>query len=132
MSDCLDKFEAGFIHANQDEYVVMVGLADDQFNTNQYILLQRTLEPSEQDIALQQDGVHLMVCDQSRSCYGGLLSVVVTQDCVIFNFDADAASNLKVKTQLVVDITGAETDPDALTIELQKVCGNYAFVRRNN
>ena len=53
----------------QNEYgVALLGFADEQFNTTQYLLLQRTLAPDDQDRALGQDRVHIELND--RSAYG--------------------------------------------------------------
>jgi hypothetical protein len=128
MSDALDRFGAGFVHLQQDEFVAMVGLADDEFDTTQYIIIQRTLQASEQDRALKQDGVHLEVCDQIRSRYGGLRSVCVASDNVTFSFDDAAASDLQVAPQLVVGIGNADIDRGLLKSTLQKVCGEYVPV----
>ncbi len=42
-----------------------------------YVLLNRDLEPTEQDISLGLDGIHLEVTDQSLSCYDGISQITV-------------------------------------------------------
>lgn len=128
MSDILGRFEARFVHLQKDESVAIVGLADDQFDTTQYIILQRSLQPSQEDISLRQDDLHVMVCDQTRSRYGGLLSVQVATNCITFVLDTNAASDLQVQPHLVVGISEANVDPAVLMAELQRVCGSYAVV----
>ncbi len=124
MADKLGRFVARVVHLQDDEQVAMVGLADDQFDTAKYIVLQRTLCPSEQDVSLGLDVVHVMVCDQQRSSYGGLISVSVADHQVSFAFDQHAADVLQIDPMLVVEISATDIDCAILVSNLRYVCGD--------
>lgn len=69
------KFTARFLFTESDSSIAKAGLADDQFDTQQYILFQRSLIPSEQDRLLGHDQPHVEVSDQSVSAYGAVSAV---------------------------------------------------------
>jgi len=53
----------------------MVGFADNQFETREYLLLQRTMMPNEQDRNLGLDGIHIQVDGPNKSGYDGIESI---------------------------------------------------------
>jgi hypothetical protein len=75
--------KANFLYGGVDEdsNVLMVGFADDEFDTKEYILLQKTLVPDQKDKELGLDKVH-EYNDQSRSTYAGILNIVMYNDCI--------------------------------------------------
>jgi hypothetical protein len=74
--------KANFLYGGVDEDsdVLMVGFADDEFDTKEYILLQKTLVPGQKDKELGLDKVHIEYNDQSRSTYAGILNIVMYND----------------------------------------------------
>ena len=122
MADRLARFAAAIFHSQDDENVAMVGFADDRLNAKNFIILQRTLCPSEQDVALGHDAVHVTVCGQERSGYGGLTSVSVASNYVTFTFDQHTADMLRVGSELVVDASATTIDRAVLVSNLRQVC----------
>ncbi len=77
----------------QNEYgVALLGFADEQFNTTQYLLLQRTLEPDDQDRALGQDRVHIELND--RSAYGDVEEARLENGRLVLRLDPLTASQI--------------------------------------
>jgi hypothetical protein len=70
----------------------MVGFADDEFNTNEYVLLQRTLQPDEQDRSLRLDGVHLQVDSPDQSGYDSIKNIRVTPSGIRIELTPEAQS----------------------------------------
>jgi hypothetical protein len=77
----------------QNEYgVALLGFANEQFNTTQYLLLQRTLEPDDQDRALGQDRVHIELND--RSAYGDVEEARLENGRLVLRLDPLTANQL--------------------------------------
>lgn len=110
-------FKAGFITCQEADGVIMVGFADDQFATSEYVLLQRTLAPKEQDRKLGLDGVHIEVDGPDNSGYDGIELIRLNRtdaeivigpkllpfigfESVHVSFDADDATFLKLREHL--------------------------------
>lgn len=64
--------KCNFLYAQKENNVVIVGFADDEFNSKEYVLLQKSLVSEEQDKKLGLDQVHITFNDPSRSAYGEL------------------------------------------------------------
>jgi hypothetical protein len=73
-----------YYHPNDDNRCATVGFkaADDS-----YLLLSRCLHPSEHDIRLGLDGVHVELSDQGFSCYDGIGAVSVFPAMIRFDFN---------------------------------------------
>ena len=62
------KFSLPFVTLQNEDGVALLGFADDEFNTTQYLVLQRTVDATDQDRVLGQDKVHIQL--NERSAYG--------------------------------------------------------------
>jgi hypothetical protein len=60
-----------------------------------YLLLSRSLSPTEQDKSLGLDGVHIELNDQGFSCYDGVLSAVIYRPQLEFVLNEKGIRNLK-------------------------------------
>ena len=58
------QFTASFITWQQENGAALLGFADSEFDTTNFLLLQRTLDPNQQDVALVQDGLHIQLNDR--------------------------------------------------------------------
>lgn len=76
------KFKANTIHAekNNIEEYFMVGLADDKFNYQNYIIFQKAFKFDEDDIACGMDGHYFEINDQSNSGYKCCKRVILTNE----------------------------------------------------
>lgn len=81
------NFVANFLFTENDSIIASAGLADDEFDTKQYILFRRSLRPSEQDCRLGHDQPHVEVNDQSASAYGVVASVQLAGLQLMIDFE---------------------------------------------
>ena len=95
-------FTAGFSYAQDDGLLQMAGLANDQFKTKQYLLLQKTVHPSDQDRRLGQDQVHITLNDQEHSTYGGIVQVLLNRDSLALRLIPKASHELGTQEDLMV------------------------------
>ena len=113
------NFTANFLFSDSDEVSVTAGLADDQFDTKQYILFERNLRPSEQDQRLGHDQPRFELNDQYLSAYGDIESVRLDQEYLDVTFKTPPKFGLKT---LAVRI-GNGNGIDALADGLKKIFG---------
>ena len=64
-----ETFTAKMAYASKEEAYYLVGFADDEFETEKYILLQKAFTFDEQDIALGMDGEYVEIHGQENAGY---------------------------------------------------------------
>jgi hypothetical protein len=97
------KFNANFLYAQVDENnVIMVGFADDEFETQDYVLFQKSLVCNEQDKEMGFDKVHITYCNQTQSSYGDILKFVLKNGLIEINLDEKTASELRTDEQIEI------------------------------
>jgi hypothetical protein len=93
MSSC--EFSANcVVTKHPDGACHLVGFADAEFDTQLYLMLQRSFEDEQQDIQLGHDTYHVEWCDQGRSGYGGIDRFVLKRNFVEVIFSPDMAKTL--------------------------------------
>jgi hypothetical protein len=97
------KFHASRITCQVEDGVAVLGFADDDTHTTQYLLLQRTLEPDQQDRKLGMDQVHLELNSQIKSAYGTVEEAQLRKHGVVFRLDPTTAA--KVSDGETIDVT---------------------------
>jgi hypothetical protein len=75
----------------------LVGFADEEFDTKQYLMLQRSHEDDAQDIALGMNTYHVERNDQGYSGYGGIERFDLYPDRVLVRFNDIGARNLETR-----------------------------------
>ncbi|WML46647.1 Imm10 family immunity protein [Neobacillus sp. PS3-34] len=97
-------FRANFLYpdVDRDTNILMIGFADAEFNTKEYILLQKSLAPGEQDKELGLDEIHIEYNDQIHSTYGGILNVELNNDCIEIELDDHTARQLQTGKSICV------------------------------
>lgn len=83
--------------------VAMLGFADDEFKTTQYVLLQKDLEPSQQDLELGHDRPLVEINDQRYSAYGGVVEAHLQEKGLLLRLAPQAAADMTVDE--IIDIT---------------------------
>lgn len=97
------KFNANFLYAQVDENdVIMVGFADDEFETQDYFLFQKSLVCNEQDKEMGFDKIHITYSNQTQSTYGNILKFVLKNGLVEITLDAKTASELRTDEQIEI------------------------------
>lgn len=98
----ITKFKANFLYAQTENDVLIVGFADDEFETNSYVLFQKMLVSSEEEKKCGFDKIHITYCDQMHSAYGEILKFVLKNSKVEITFDAKTAEALNINEQLEI------------------------------
>jgi hypothetical protein len=96
------KINASYFLNGIEDDIILVGFADDEFDTKEHILLQKSLEYDEQDKELGQDKVYITYIDKLYSTYGGILMVTLKSDVVEILVDADTAKILNTEERIEV------------------------------
>lgn len=93
--------EAGYVYAEDDDEVLMVGFADRQVDTEHYLLLEgsKEIDPGDED---GMEGVYLEIDDQIRSIYGGIRSIELEEDVLTLHLEPHAAKQLRTGPTFVV------------------------------
>lgn len=106
------KIRAKFVYHQIDDDVVMVGFADDQYETEKYVLLQRYLTPDQSDIDCGYHHVHVTINDQNNSAYGAIQSMICTKTNVTIIIKKETASELQIddKIEIIIDCDGFGSD----------------------
>lgn len=94
--------QSNFVYAGIDEGVIMVGFADDQFNTSEYVLLQMSVTFDEQDVELGMDQVHITYCEEHRSNYGGIERFVLGNGHALITLSPETAAELEVDSGIEI------------------------------
>ena len=90
------KFTANCVTWQTHDDVAMLGFADDEFNTTQYVILQKDLLPSQQDLQLGHDKPYIEIGDQRYSSFGGVVKAQLQENQLVLKLDAIAATNMSV------------------------------------
>jgi hypothetical protein len=96
------KLTANFIFSGIEDDVIMIGFADDEFDTKEHLLLQKSLEFDEQDKTLGQDKVHITYIDELYSAYGGVQKVILKSNSVEIQLSASTAKVLQTEEQIEI------------------------------
>ena len=116
--------DAKFVYTQSNNESVMVGFADDQFNTTEYILLQRMLDPLQEGNNSQQEDVYIEINEQKYGVYGGVRSIVLSADLVVISLGTATASKLHLEEDIEVSISTAALDFEELREALELLCSD--------
>lgn len=105
---------ANFAYAQIDEEIdaLLIGFADDEFDTQEYVLLQKTLDPSEEDIRAGFDAVYITYSDESQSMYGGISKIHFTPNKTEITLNHDAAKRLNSSTLIEINYDSSKVNAD--------------------
>ncbi len=121
------KLISNFVFAGIEDDVIMIGFADDEFNTKDHLMLQKALEFDEQDKALGQDKVHITYIDELYSAYGGIIKLILKDKTVEIQLDEKTAKKLKTEENLEI-ILPKEYDKENLIYHLQLMFREYTDI----
>ncbi|WP_426445366.1 Imm10 family immunity protein [Paenibacillus sp. S-38] len=95
---------AHFLYSNVDEEidVVLVGFADQEFETKEYILLQRSTVSDDQDKALGLDKVHITLNREDCSDYCDIKEIKLRRDSLEIILDDTTAKVHRVPNHVVI------------------------------
>ena len=88
-------FDAKSVAIDDMDDLCLVGFADEAFDTQQYLILQRSYVDDEQDVRLGMNTYHVERDDQRWSCYGGIERFELHKDRVVVRFTPSDAQMLQ-------------------------------------
>jgi len=124
------EFIAKFAYAGVDGEVMMAGLADEEFDTRDYVLFRRSCHPGAADVALGHDRIHTEIGPNEGSAYGGIKSIELFSDYLKVEVELNAARSLGTGPELLVRF-----DPNLESIAqvagmLERIAGDLFADRR--
>lgn len=114
-------FNAPVISAKTENGVAILGFANDEVNTTQYLLLQRLLNPSQQDRALGLDRIHVQL--NERSEYGAVKEACLRVQSVVFQFDEATAAAVSNGEPVEITFNVNSAQLDSLATQLRQLIG---------
>jgi len=91
--------QAGFVSVDEIDGALMVGFADRQVDTSKYFMLQRGLDPTD------DDGVYLEHTDQAYGTYGQVLSCSLSSGRIEVTVDEATARSLGTEATFAVEFS---------------------------
>ena len=117
---------------DHDEALVLVAFSDDPVKPSRYLLLQRSLEPDDQDRALGHDTYHVEWCGQERSIYGGIEAFALSSAGANVRFAPEAADALGGLTELTLTFELSPGELEVLGRDLEALfAGSGCLIRAN-
>jgi hypothetical protein len=109
---------AGFVSVNEIEGALVVGFADRQFDTSEYFMLQRSLDPAD------DDGVYMEHTDQAYGTYGEVASCSLSSNRIEIAVDEATAEHLGTDQTFGVEFSCDDSALMRIRSGLEKIfCG---------
>ena len=124
-------FHANCLVAIEDEVGWVVGLADDEFNTRQYLQFQRGHVADAQDKALGLDTYYVERDDQSNSCYGGIEGIDLAANAIALRLDGAGSQSLRLDKNVLITFDSEEQTLDRFRRGLMAVFAGTNLVQDN-
>ncbi|MGI8543931.1 MAG: Imm10 family immunity protein [Aridibacter sp.] len=83
-----------------DDDVLIIGFADAQFDTQHYLMFQRSLDEDESDeeIYIERDGQHQCI-------YGGIEKLMLFRNKALLNLNLETSGRLSVEQEVIVNFS---------------------------
>jgi hypothetical protein len=119
------RFSANCVTCQTRDGVALLGFADDEFNTTQYVLLQRELGPQRpEDREAGFDKPHIEVNSQTHSGYGGVMDARLHETSLVLRLDPQAAARMFVDDTIEIAIRVPSEKLDEIGEQLRLLLGN--------
>jgi hypothetical protein len=122
------SFHANCVAVEDMEDFWLVGFADDEFDTQNYLTLQRAFEDDEQDIRLGMNTYHVERNGQAWSCYGGIEKCCLYPDRIQVHFSADSAANMGGVSSIEITFAMKPAEFERLEHRLQKILAGCSIL----
>lgn len=114
------KFPATYYDSSSEEDVLTVGFADSENDPQSFLILQRAIEPDEQDKELGQDTYYVEIGDPGMAGYGGIDDVAITEEKIIFTYSGTTNWCKRIKT-FEIDISPQLAAIDDIEASLREI-----------
>ena len=115
------KLSLPFVAWQNEDGVALLGFADDQFNTTQYLVLQRTVDATNQDRVLGQDKVYIQL--NERSAYGDVQEAQLEEGRLVLRLDHATAAQIGNGETIEVEFSRL-TNLNSIASQLQLLIGS--------
>lgn len=103
--------KASFVYFSIEDETIIIGFADDEFNTKDYVLLQKSL--CIDDITMLNK-VHIALNSENRAAYGGIERIILSQKLISIILSKETASSLGVADSIDIEYAIEEKEFDSL------------------
>jgi hypothetical protein len=104
------KIKATYANLEDDGYCKVLSFADDQMHPQQYLILQMTNSPSQQDLQLGHGGVHIDLGGHALNGYGLITNILMTAEGLVLTIDRNAAREAGIDEKICIDFQETSVD----------------------
>lgn len=113
--------EAKQITVSEEEGILTIAFADDPGVPARWLILQRTIRPTAQDVRLGQNTVHISTSSNGAGVYGGVSLVSVMPGRLVIAISPEARLQLKCGPEVILTFAQATVDYANLVDALRRV-----------
>jgi len=110
--------KASFVYFGMEDETIIIGFADDEFDTKDYVLLQKSLFID--DIPMLNK-VHITLNSENRAAYGGIVKIILSKKLITIILLKETASSLGVADSIDIEYAIEEKEFDSLISHLHKL-----------
>ena len=114
------KAKVSSAERNDEDGFFMIGLADDEYDFDNYILLEKAFSFSEDDKATGMDGHYFEINGQENGAYKLCTQVILNKEEIVFILDTDITGDLE---KVIIDISAIEEE-DGFNEYLREILGD--------
>jgi hypothetical protein len=92
----METLDCRLLEIQHEEDTLVIAFADSETDPRRSLMLQRSTEPSEQDVELNQDQVYILVHPRDEGLYGGIVSARLAEFYLDLHLTPKAAAKLAI------------------------------------
>lgn len=92
--------KASFVYFGIEDETLLIGFADNEFETKEYVLFQKSL--CIEDIPILNK-VHITINSQDRSEYGGIVRIIINRKLMSIFLSEETARSLGVNDSIDIE-----------------------------
>lgn len=110
--------KASFVYFGVEDETILIGFADNEFETKEYVLFQKPL--CMEDIPILNK-VHITLNSQDRSEYGGIVKIIISRKLMSIFLSKETARSLGVNDSIDIEYDIDEKRYHALISQFNKL-----------
>lgn len=110
--------KASFVYFGIEDETIIIGFADDEFDTKEYVLFQKSLSVEEIPIL---NKVHITLNSENRAAYGGIVRIILSKKLISIFLSKETASSLSVADSIDIEYATEEKEFDSLISHFHKL-----------
>ncbi|MGN7116866.1 Imm10 family immunity protein [Lysinibacillus odysseyi] len=92
--------KASFVYFGIEDETILIGFADDEFETKEYVLFQKSL--CIEDIPILNN-VHITFNSEDRSEYGGIVKIIISRKLISIFLTKETARSLGITDSIDIE-----------------------------